>query len=67
MFTKFDLFVDSLGEQSAGQGKTNLELAEENFKERYDQALERSTEDIAGHVPYALVTSKFNSKVASLY
>jgi len=60
VFTKFDLFVDSLGKQSAGEGKNNLELAEEDFKERYDQAFERSTEDVGGHVPYVLVTSKFN-------
>ena len=55
--TEFDLFVAELEKKSAGAGKIDLELAEENFKERYGEVFQRSTKITAGQIPYALVTS----------
>ena len=64
VFTKFDLFVAKL-EKNAGEGKIDLELAEENFKERYGEVFQRSTMITAGEIPYALVTCTFAHKIAS--
>jgi hypothetical protein len=67
VFTMFDLFVWNLGlgEKSTGKGKIDLELAEENFKERYGEVFQRSTMITAGEIPYALVTCTFDHKIAS--
>jgi len=63
--TKLDLFEAKLEKKSAEKGKINLELAEENFKERYGEVFQRSTMIIASQIPYALVTSTFAHDIAS--
>ena len=61
VFTKFDLFITRLGEESVRKEKTSQEFAEREFKERYGQMFEKLTGDISGKIPYALVASKFVS------
>jgi hypothetical protein len=63
--TKFDLFVAKLENGSSGKGEINLELAEEKFKERYDEVFQRSTMINADQIPYVLVTSTFTHEIAS--
>ena len=58
VFTKFDLFITELGEESMGKEKTSQEFAEREFKERYGQIFEKLTRDISSKIPYALVASK---------
>jgi hypothetical protein len=48
VFTKFDLFIDSLNKAGTEQGK--VKLAEKKFKERYGKVFENATQ-------YALVSS----------
>lgn len=64
VFTKFDLFMTGLDEEKE---KTSQELAEQKFKERYGQILEKLTRDISGKIPYTLVASKSVSGLFRLH
>lgn len=58
VFTKFDLFIDSLNK--AGTDVQNL--AEEKFKERYSRIFENATKSDLDHTQYTLVSSTFGPR-----
>ncbi|KAF8696555.1 hypothetical protein AX14_001521 [Amanita brunnescens Koide BX004] len=60
VFTKLDLFLARLSRRGEAKVKSNtnsLEVAETIFKEKYGRVFDKSTKNIEGHIPYALVTT----------
>lgn len=63
VFTKFDHFAATLGNESTQNGKISQELAEREFRKRYDQVFEASTKEAASNIPYTLVASTSTFRV----
>jgi hypothetical protein len=63
VFTKFDDFASRLAEEGMRTGKSNQELAEREFKERYGRFFEAPIKN--GLVPYTVVASTSTSCVPS--
>lgn len=57
VFTKLDLFLAKLERRGEIKGRGNLEGAEGIFREKYNKIFEKSTKNMGGHIPYALVTT----------
>ena len=60
IFTKFDLFVQALGNEGSQNGKISREMAEREFRKRYSQIFEASTKGTVSQTPYTLVARSFS-------
>ena len=69
VFTKFDLFLARLARRGEIKDKRNnsLEAAEAIFKEKYGRIFDKSTKNMEGHIPYALVTTSTFAPVTTMH
>lgn len=67
VFTKLDLFLARLGRRGEIKDKRNsLEAAEAIFKEKYGRIFDKSTKNMEGHIPYAMVTTSTFASATTL-
>lgn len=69
VFTKLDLFLARLGRRGEIKDKRNNspEAAEAIFKEKYGRIFDKSTKNIEGQIPYALVTTSTLASVTAIH
>jgi hypothetical protein len=70
VFTKLDLFLARLSRRGEAKVKSNtnsLEVAETIFKEKYGRVFDKSTKNIEGHIPYALVTTSAFAPATTMF